>query len=270
MSARRTIPFRIAVVVTLLCAIVAPVAAGAPEEVTATETLTVTAGYRCLLSLPEGYAADAGRKWPLLVFLHGSGECGTDLSRVAVNGPPKLLAPGAKLSEGEQAAARFLAENFIVVSPQCPDEGIAWEDASVLATIDWIEAGHRVDPDRVYLTGLSMGGYGAWSLALRHADRFAAVSPISGGANLLDALNATDGTGPHNADLHRLGLRVYHGARDNVVPPGEDTRIFELLGKAGFANASLTIVPDRGHDVWNGVYADVGFYQWLLQHRRQK
>jgi predicted peptidase len=245
-------------------------AASGPEVITATESKNSTAGYVCLLSLPDGYAAARDRQWPLLVFLHGSGECGTEINRIAVNGPPKLLAPGAKLTGAEQAAARFLRENFIVVSPQCRDEGIAWEDESVLAVIDQVQKECRVDPDRVYLTGLSMGGYGAWSLALRHADRFAAVAPISGGANLLDVLNATDGTGPHNAALRRLGLHIYHGARDEVVPPGEDTRIVDRLKAAGFKEVSLTIDPNHGHDVWNGVYADVGFYAWLLQNRRGK
>jgi predicted peptidase len=240
----------------------------APKAVTLQQTITRTAGYEALLSLPRGYERSGERRWPLLLFLHGSGESGADVQRVAVNGPPKLLRPGAALNAVEATAAGILAEGFIVVSPQCPDEGLAWEDDRVLALLDTVLASYRVDPDRVYLTGLSMGGYGAWSLALRHADRFAAVAPISGGANLLDALNAEDGTAQHAAALRRLGIWVFHGAKDDVVPVGEATRVVELLVKGGAKDVKLTINPDRGHDVWNDVYADPKFYDWLLQHRR--
>jgi predicted peptidase len=229
---------------------------------------TKAAGYESLLSLPRGYDPAAGRRWPLLVFLHGSGESGTDVHRVAVNGPPKLLRTDVTLTPEESAAAVELAENFIVVSPQCPDEGVAWEDDKVLALIDQVQAQFHVDPDRVYLTGLSMGGYGAWSLALRHADRFAAVAPISGGGNYLDALNAADGTAQHAAALRSLGLWVFHGAKDDVVPVSEATRMVDALVKGGAKDVKLTVNADRGHDVWNVVYADVHFYEWLLQHRR--
>jgi predicted peptidase len=239
-----------------------------PQVATFRRTITKTAGYESLLSLPRGYNSSTSRRWPLLLFLHGSGESGTDVQRVAVNGPPKLLRPGAALSPAEAAAAQILAENFIVVSPQCSDEGVAWEDDQLLALVDDVLARYRVDPDRVYVTGLSMGGYGVWSLALRHADRFAAVAPISGGANWLDALDAQDGTAPHAAALRQLGIWIFHGAKDDVVPVSEATRLADCLVKGGAKDVKLSINPDRGHDVWNDVYADPKFYAWLLQHIR--
>ncbi|HVU18584.1 MAG TPA: PHB depolymerase family esterase [Candidatus Didemnitutus sp.] len=225
-------------------------------------------GYEALVSLPVGYESSGLRHWPLILFLHGSGESGHDLSHVPVNGPPKLLNPGAKLTDAEANAARILARDFIVVSPQCPDEGIAWLDDDLLATLDEVTAKWRVDADRVYLTGLSMGGYGAWSLGLHHADRFAAVVPISGGANYLDALNAQDGTSPQAKALRHVGIWIVHGAIDPVVPVSEATRLYELLKNSGFDDLRITVVPDHGHDVWNALYADPAFYEWLLQHRR--
>jgi len=254
--------------VAFLTAATALLAAPGPEVRTFSATTITTLGYECLLSLPRGYADAGATRWPLLVFLHGSGESGHDVHRVAVNGPPKLLDPGAHLTPAEAAAAEILATRFIVVSPQCPDEGVAWLDDHVLTVIDRLLALYQADPDRVYLTGLSMGGYGAWSLALRHADRFAAVAPVSGGANLLDVLNAEDGTLPHVAELRRLGLWVVHGAKDDVVPVSESTRVVDYLRKSGVTDLTLTIVPEHGHDVWNAFYADPRFYDWLLAHRR--
>ncbi|HEY4301872.1 MAG TPA: PHB depolymerase family esterase [Candidatus Didemnitutus sp.] len=228
---------------------------------------TASHGYEALVSLPLGYDRAPERRWPLILFLHGSGESGHDLSHVAVNGPPKLLDPHATLTPAEQIAARILAEKFIVVSPQCPDEGIAWRNDDLLATLDGVEAKWRVDPERVYLTGLSMGGYGAWSLGLRHAHRFAAIVPVSGGANYLDALDVQDGTSPEAKAVRRAGIWIVHGAKDNVVPVSEATRLYDLFKDAGFADLRITIVPDHGHDVWNALYADPALYDWLLQHR---
>jgi predicted peptidase len=261
---------RLLVLLLAVAGLVLPRAAVAtePQVLSSRRAVTRVIGYDYLLSLPIGYDAAGAKRWPLLLFLHGSGESGTDVHRVAVNGPPKLLRTDLPLTADESAAARKLAGNFIVVSPQCPDEGVAWEDEPLLDLIDQVLARYHADPDRVYLTGLSMGGYGVWSLALHHADRFAAVAPISGGGNLLDALNVEDGTVPHAAALRRLGFWVFHGAKDDVVPVSEATRMVDLLAKGGVKDLKLTINPDRGHDVWNVVYADLHFYDWLLAHRR--
>src|SRR5205823_5442534 len=123
-------------------------------------TLTKLASYKYLLALPDGYAAGAEKRWPLILFLHGSGERGDDVWPVARHGPPKLLR-----SERDTPAGRLLAEKFIVVSPQC-QKGKWWDTDALLALLDEIMATQRVDPARVYLTGLSMGGFAAWDLGL--------------------------------------------------------------------------------------------------------
>jgi predicted peptidase len=135
-------------------------------------TRTLSANY--LLFLPKGYEPKGEKKWPLMIFLHGAGERGSELKKVAVHGPPKIVKSQPDFP-------------FIVVSPQCP-ENQTWSNDVVLGLMDEIIATHQVDTNRVYLTGLSMGGYGTWSIALQHPERFAAVAPICGGGNTIDAL----------------------------------------------------------------------------------
>jgi predicted peptidase len=159
------------------------------------QTITKTVGYEYLLFLPKGYEPKAEKKWPLLLFLHGSGERGSDVWLVSVHGPPKLLKPVVPPAKGEtdearqqrEAAAKLLSENFIVVSPQCP-AGARWDNETLLLLLDHITAAHKVDTSRVYLTGLSMGGFGTWSLGCRFPSRFAALVPICGGGERIDVL----------------------------------------------------------------------------------
>ena len=128
---------------------------------------------------PSAEAAPV-KRWPLLLYLHGSGERGADPWQVAQNGPPKLLHKNATLSFAEKAVVPKLAENFIVLAPQCP-AGAVWDNAALLALLDDAVKRLRIDPQRVYVTGLSMGGYATWSLIAHAPERFAAAVPISGG-----------------------------------------------------------------------------------------
>src|SRR6266850_3254416 len=120
-----------------------------------------------LLFLPKGYEANAQKRWPLILFLHGAGERGTNVWKVATHGPPKNVTSNPDFP-------------FIVVSPQCP-EGEIWSNDALLALLDEITLKHAVDTSRIYLTGLSMGGYGTWRLGLTHPEKFAAIVPICGG-----------------------------------------------------------------------------------------
>ncbi|MFP6854717.1 MAG: PHB depolymerase family esterase, partial [Opitutales bacterium] len=122
-------------------------------------------GYRCLLHLPKG-DKNGKKKWPLLVFLHGSGERGDNLQKLKKHGPPKI------------AAHKGLP--FIVVSPQCPS-GSRWKPKIIARMIDDVIAKHPADPKRIYLTGLSMGGFGTWATAAEYPAKFAAIAPICGG-----------------------------------------------------------------------------------------
>jgi hypothetical protein len=180
-----------------------------------------------------------------MLFLHGSGERGTNLAKVAVHGPPKIV----------KAKRDF---PFILVSPQCP-AGSIWSDEAVLALLDEIQEKYRVDLDRVYLTGLSMGGYGTWSLGMKYPDRFAAIAPICGGGSILDVLLVPAGKA---GALKRLPVWAFHGAKDNVVPLEQSEDMINALKKAGNQNTKLTVYPEAGHDSWTEAYNSQELYDW--------
>ena len=236
------------------------------------QTITKTVGYKFLLHLPAGYEAKADRPWPLIVFLHGSGERGNDPWLVAKHGPAKLLQGDTTAPSGETAeaklrrdeATRLLSTQFIVVSPQCP-AGVWWDDDAVLALADHIAAKHKVDPRRVYLTGLSMGGFGTWSVGLKNPGRFAAIAPICGGGQRFDLMRAGR---EQKAALLSLGVWAFHGAKDPTVPLDESERMVAALKKAGVTDLQFTVYPEAKHDSWTESYANPDLYTWLLKHQR--
>ena len=203
-----------------------------------------------LLFLPNGYDEDKKREWPLMLFLHGAGERGSDLAKVTVHGPPKLVKQNADFP-------------FILVSPQCP-AGQVWSDDALLGLLDEVIKKHRVDKTRVYLTGLSMGGYGSWSLGLRNPERFAAIAPICGGGDYLPVLLPPPGK---QAALKRLPVWAFHGAKDSIVPLSETERMVNALKKAGNQNVKLTVYPEADHDSWTETYQNQELYDWMLQHK---
>jgi predicted peptidase len=207
----------------------------------------VDARGQMLLSLPEGFDAQAPTRWPLLIFLHGSGEAGTDLARVSVHGPPRLLKEGRRLP-------------FIVASPQATEHFPYGEyDPVVLdAMLDELLARLPIDPDRVYLTGLSMGGIWSYGWAARRPERFAAIAPISAGWSVEDACRLKD-----------IPVRAYHGQKDDVIPVADNIAMVEAIRACG-GEASLTIYPDAGHDAWTRTYEDAALYDWLLAQRRTR
>ena len=211
-----------------------------------TQTRTLSAGY--LLFLPENYGADKSKRWPLILFLHGAGERGTNLAIVAKHGPPKI----------DTSEKNF---PFIVVSPQCP-EGKIWSNDLLLALLDEIETKYAVDTKRIYLTGLSMGGFGTWSLGLTHPEKFAAIAPICGGGELITPLLAD------KAKLTTLPVWVFHGAKDPVVPVEESERMVKLLKHYEVREVKLTVYPEAQHDSWTQTYANPELFAWFLQHSR--
>ena len=208
--------------------------------------ITKTLRMEYLLSLPEGYT-ESEESWPLILFLHGAGERGTDLSQVAKHGPPKLAADGNKDLP------------FIIVSPQLP-QGTWWTGElqmdTLNALLDDIVARHRVDEDRIYVTGLSMGGYGTWHMAAAYPDRFAAIAPICGGGNPGDA-----------AKIAHLPIWVFHGEKDRAVTIDKSEEMVEALKKAG-SDVKFTVYPDAGHNVWTRTYNNPELYEWFLEHQR--
>ena len=145
--------------------------------------------------------------------------------------------------------------------------GSIWSDEAVLALLDEIQEKYRVDLDRVYLTGLSMGGYGTWSLGMKYPDRFAAIAPICGGGSILDVLLVPPGK---QGALKRLPVWAFHGAKDNVVPLEQSEDMINALKKAGNQNTKLTVYPEAGHDSWTEAYNSQELYDWFLQHTREK
>jgi predicted peptidase len=203
-----------------------------------------------LLFLPQTYKEDQAKKWPLMLFLHGAGERGSDIAKVTVHGPPKLVKERSDFP-------------FLLVSPQCP-AGQTWSDEALLGLLDEVIQEYRVDKSRVYLTGLSMGGYGTWSLGLRNPDRFAAIAPICGGGDFLPILLPPPGK---ESFLKRLPVWVFHGGKDDVVPLTESERMVTALKKIGNETVKLTVYPEAGHDSWTETYNNQELYDWFLQHK---
>ncbi len=194
-----------------------------------------------LLYLPKDY--EAQEHWPLLLFLHGSGERGADLELVKMHGPPKLIDAGESFP-------------FIVVSPQCPSDQW-WEPTELTALLDEIVEKYKVDEDRIYVTGLSMGGFGTWSLAHYAPRRFAAIAPICGGGEIYWA-----------KQISHLPAWAFHGAKDKGVPMARSESMLDALKKHG-GEPKLTIYPEAGHNAWTETYANPKFYEWLLQQKRE-
>jgi predicted peptidase len=203
-------------------------------------TVTKTVDLKYHLYLPEGYGEDQGTSWPLILFLHGAGERGDDLERVKIHGLLKMLKGSPDFP-------------FILLSPLCPDDSWWTEQIDALdALLDEVLDGYPVDTSRIYLTGLSMGGQGAWYLALAHPERFAAVVPICGWS--IPYLGCR---------LKDVPVWAFHGALDGVVPRGESERMLAAIKGCG-GDARLTIYPEAKHDSWTATYTNPELYEWLL------
>ena len=209
------------------------------------KTITKTLSCNYLLFLPEGYG-HRQQRWPMILFLHGAGERGSDLKKVKKHGPPKIVEKRKDFP-------------FIVVSPQCP-QNEWWTDKIELLInlLDDIVSRYRVDTERIYLTGLSMGGYGTWALAAAYPDRFAAIAPICGGGNRIMAYR-----------LSNVPVWAFHGAKDKVVPLKESEEMVEAINARG-GNAKLTVYPDAGHDSWTVTYNNQELYDWFLKHSKSR
>jgi pimeloyl-ACP methyl ester carboxylesterase len=212
--------------------------------------------YRYVSYLPKDYEADAVRRWPLVIYLHGGSDRGTDLKRLYSSGIPDQVYRGREFP-------------FIMLAPQCP-EHLRW------STDDWFEnfnkeaaARYRIDTDRIYLTGPSLGGSGTWYLAARYPETFAAIAPISGFTSHLDFIDKNIDT------LLDMPVWAFHGKLDTVVPFEETERIVRRL-EGRNRNLRFSAEPDIGHSIHWQVYPgqeiyDPGqeIYDWLLRYDRK-
>jgi predicted peptidase len=206
-----------------------------------------------MLFTPHGYKPE-GPRWPVMLFLHGLGESGhggDELERVKIHGPAKLVDSRPDFP-------------FIVVTPQCPPpQGelktvvpTAWKPDQLIQLLDHVLAHTHSDPTRVYVTGLSMGGYGTWRLVAAYPGRFAAAVPICGGGEP-QAMAAA---------LRRVPIWAFHGARDPVVPLKRSEEMVEAIRCAGGC-VRFTVYPEVQHDSWTATYNNQDVYDWLLSHR---
>jgi predicted peptidase len=222
------------------------------ENFSITRKQVLAADY--LLFLPQDYAANSAKRWPLILFLHGAGERGTNVWLLTAHGPPDLVRQNTNFP-------------FIVVSPQCPD-GQMWSDDLLLALLDEVEKKYTVDTRRVYLTGLSMGGFGAWNLGLSHPEKFAAIAPASGGGETILLTLGEYFDHAQLAKIKTLGVWAFHGGKDPTVAVEESERMVDALKKAGCTDVRLTIYPEAKHDCWTETYDNPELYEWFLKHSR--
>ena len=197
-----------------------------------------------LFFLPEGYNNNTGKKWPLIMYLHGGSRRGTDIE--------KLREPGYGLPALVEKNKSF---PFVVLSPQCP-EGEYWADTDgLIALLDEVLKNYAVDPRRVYLTGHSMGGRGTWYLAYEHPERFAAIAPMSG--LFLSTAWASR--------LKHMPIWAFHGEKDDIAPIYETAELVKTLKDAGNTEVRFTALPARDHFILDE-YANQKLYSWFLEH----
>jgi len=200
-----------------------------------------------VLYTPNKYL-ETDSELPLVLYLHGVGERGTDLKKLELNGVPELIRKGKQFP-------------FLTLAPQCPDFG--WwsrsEYVEALASLTKeIINSHRVDKKRVYVTGLSMGGYGTLALAKKYPKLYSAIIPICGGMD-------------DHKDIERLKdmpIWLFHGNKDNTHPVEGSITIYDLL-KPNNQNIKLTIYEGVGHNSWDETYTNDEVYDWLLSHKKE-
>ncbi|MBD0286133.1 MAG: prolyl oligopeptidase family serine peptidase [Flavisolibacter sp.] len=196
-----------------------------------------------LLYLPDHYQDDTTKRWPLLLFLHGSGESGHDIQKVKVHGPPKLIEGGKRFP-------------FLVVSPQS-DVPSGWDVENLHKLLQVVKKTYRVDYDRIYVTGLSMGGFGTWALAMKYPDEFAAIAPVCGGGDTANAWK-----------LRNIPVWCFHGALDNVVPVAGSENMVKATARLNPA-VRFTVYPDKNHNSWDTTYnTSDSLYNWLLAQKK--
>ncbi len=250
--------------VGILALVGLPVVSSAAEwtEMFEARTYTDSQGGKLLYRLLKPQDYDPQKKYPLVLFLHGAGERGDDNQAQLKWGMQEFASP--------EVRSKYPA---FVVAPQCP-QGEQWVDtpwsadahtmpkeptpalAKTLDLLQQLQKEFSIDADRVYVTGLSMGGFGAWDAIQRHPERFAAAAPVCGGGDPAFA-----------KQLAAIPIWAFHGAADTVVKPHRSRVMVEAINAAG-GNAKLTEYPNTGHNSWSPTYANPEFYAWLFSQKK--
>ncbi|MBA4063267.1 MAG: hypothetical protein C0501_06060 [Isosphaera sp.] len=199
-----------------------------------------------VLFVPKGY--DGTKEYPVILFLHGAGE---------TKGGKKMP---VEVGIGPAVKKREKDFPFLVVIPQAETKGWQADGPNAkraLAMLDEVNKEYKTDPKRQYLSGLSMGGYGTWSVAAAHPDRFAAIVPICGGGNPKDAAKIKD-----------LPCWCFHGDADTAVPVARSREMIEALKAAG-GKPKYTEYPKVGHNSWDAAYGTDELFTWLLEQKKK-
>lgn len=192
-----------------------------------------------VLYVPDTYNSDKTKKWPLVIFLHGVGEMGTDINKVKNVGLCKVV-------KGKQ---------FVMVAPQCTRWW--WNTDALQQFFKQIITKYHVDPSRVYLTGLSMGGFQTWVWGEYYPEQFAAIAPICGGGEVDKACS-----------LKNMPVWAFHNADDPTVSVNNSRDMVNAIKACGSTLLKYTEYPTGGHDAWTKTYADADLYTWLLQQHK--
>lgn len=196
-----------------------------------------------LTYLPTNFKEEFNKHWPLIMFLHGVGERGDDIEIVKRNGLPKAIEEGMQIP-------------FIIIAPQCP-KNQSWLPEQIKKVIDEVIEKYPIDDKRIYLTGLSMGGFGTFKTAITYNNIFAAIAPICGGGFVYDAYK-----------IKNIPTWVFHGAKDQVVPISKSEDMVKALEKLN-APVKFTIYPEADHDSWTEAYNNPELYDWFLDNKKQ-
>ncbi len=202
------------------------------------------ANYKYLLYLPKDYSKSK-KMYPLMIYLGGGSQRGADLNKLKTYGPPNLISKGQEF-------------DFIIVSPQCPEHKTwtseNWFDSLALSLIPKI----RIDTNRIYVTGISIGGYGTWQVAMDYPEKFAAIVPLCGGVNDSDTANISK--------IKHLPIWTFHGTADDMIHIEETERIYKKL-KVFKSDIRYTRIKNGNHGI-QYLYVEPKIYRWMLRQRK--
>ncbi|SHG45561.1 Prolyl oligopeptidase family protein [Chryseobacterium oranimense] len=191
------------------------------------------------------YPQKAKGNVPLIVFLHGSGERGNNLDAVKVHSPFTYK--------------NLIKEPVAFLAPQCPADSW-WDTVTIYNLIKEIQKKYKIDASRIYLTGLSLGGWGTLKLAMEHPEMFAAVVPVCAPTDMIMYANINR--------YKDLNMKIFHGGMDDIVLPENAFKFYQKLHPVN-PSAELVIFPNDNHNSWDSTYSDPKLYEWMLSKKKE-